>query len=95
MQKRDPLSTSQLISESSILLAMGVTWTAVVIYRFNVKSIEGEWGNLLLASCGFGFGFAALYAGLRHENKLVSFAVLGLLASAFLLITLAYYSEVL
>ncbi|AKE41628.1 Uncharacterised protein [Corynebacterium kutscheri] len=92
-QKREPLSKAQIISISSILLAMGVTWTAVVFYRFNVKSITGEWGNLVLASVGLGFGFSVLYAGLVHKRKMFSFAVLGIFTSTFLLIAMAYYSE--
>lgn len=92
-QKREPLSKAQIISVSSILLAMGITWTAVVLYRFHTKSITGEWGNLLLASTGLSFGFSTLYAGFTDKRKLFSFAVLGILTSAFLLIAMAYYSE--
>ncbi len=92
-QKREPLSKAQIVSISSILLAIGITWTLVVFYRFNVKSITGEWGNLMLASAGLGFGFSALYAGFSHKKRIFSFVTLGILTSIFLFIAMSYYSE--
>ncbi|AKE42159.1 hypothetical protein UL82_10110 [Corynebacterium kutscheri] len=56
-QKREQLSRPQIISASATLLATGVTWTVVILYRMNVKSIDGEWGNVVLASLGLGFVF--------------------------------------
>lgn len=92
-KKREPLSKAQVVSISSILLGIGITWTAVVFYRFNVKSIAGEWGNLVLASTGLGFGFAALYTVFIHRRRMLSLLTLGILGSIFLFLAMAYFSE--
>ncbi|AEQ05616.1 hypothetical protein LJU02_00265 [Corynebacterium pseudotuberculosis] len=94
-RRQERLSAPQIISVSAILLAIGVTWTAVVFYRLNAKSIDGEWGNLTLAALGLGFGFSTLYAGVSQKKKLAYFLALGVLSSVFLLIALAYLSNAL
>ncbi|WP_165242687.1 hypothetical protein [Corynebacterium lizhenjunii] len=91
-QKSDSIGKAQIISASATLLGTGIAWTLVVIYRLHVKEIEGEWGNLLLASGGLGFGCSALYVAFLQRKRLILFITMGGLTSIFLLVALAFYS---